>query len=158
MDNPRIPIAQWGKDHWTLLAYIESRCVDHRGVLKNANMRTHGARHPLFAARGYNPPPDGSQYPTRYKGGERSDHDDWDCLDDMVRAGLATIIQPKDEALWDVPRGDRGPIKYQGRIPTKELTVKVELTGRGARFAGELRTHLMKTHRAGIFSPDFDCP
>ncbi len=158
MNSPRIPIAQWGKDHWTLLAYVESRCVDHRGVLKNANLRTNVARHPLFVARGFASPGDGSRYPTRYKGGELDNHDDWDCLDDMVRAGLITIVKPKGDALWNVPFGARGPIKYGNGLQTRELTVKVKLTDRGARMAGELRTHLTKTHRAALFTPSFNCP
>jgi len=29
-----------------------------------------------------------SKYPTRYKGGELKDHDDWDCVDDLELVGL----------------------------------------------------------------------
>lgn len=155
MTSPRLPINQWGKDHWSTLAYIESRCVDHKGVLKNANMRTHAVRHPLLMARGFGSPGDGSQYPTRYKRGQLDNHDDWDCLDDMVRAGLITVVRPKDDALWDVPFGARGPITYQGRTQTKALEVKVKLTTLGHQVAGELRAHLATTHRSGMFSPSF---
>lgn len=31
--HPHIPIEQWGKDHWSLLAYVETRCVDYNGAL-----------------------------------------------------------------------------------------------------------------------------
>ena len=85
-------------------------------------MRTHVSRHPLFVARGPLSPRDGSQYPTRYKGGELAYHDDWDCLNDMVEVGLIAV-RPTDAALWEVPVGERGPIKYNGRLQTRALVV-----------------------------------
>lgn len=153
--NRRLPIDQWGKDHWSTLAYIESRCVDHEGVLKNAHMRTNASRHLLFMARDFASPGDGSRYPTIYKGGEMADHDDWDCLYDMVQTGLLTIVRPKDDALWDVPVGSRGPIKYRDRLQTKELKVKVKLTTLGSQVAGELRAHKAKQRNYQEFSPSF---
>ncbi len=152
MAKPRIPLDQWGKDHWSTLAFIETRCVDHKGVLQNAHMRTHVGRHPLFMARGFKSPGDGSRYPTIYKGGELADHDDWDCLYDMVLAGLITV-RPKDEALWDVPVGKRGPIQYRDRLQTKELKVTVKLTELGNQVAGELRAHKAKQRNYQAFSP-----
>lgn len=151
---PILSIDQWGKDHWSTFSYIETRCVDHRGVLKNANMRTHASRHPLFLARGFASPGDGSSYPTIHKGGELPDHDDWDCLYDMVQSGLLTV-QPKDDALWDVPVGSRGPIQHRGRLQRKELKVTVKLTDLGHKVAGELRAHLANKLRYQEFSPSF---
>lgn len=60
--------------------------------------------------------------------------------------------------LWGAITSATTAFQYQGRIPLKELTVKVKLTARGARMAGALRTHLMETHKSGTFSPSFDCP
>ena len=154
MSNPRLPIDQWGKDHWSTFAYAESRCVDHRGVLANHHMRTHVRRHPLFVARGVKSPGDGSQYPTRYKGGELADHDDWDCLNDMVEAGLIAV-RPTDAALWEVPTGKRGPIKHDGRLQTQALVVQVKMTDLGDKVAGELRAHLKKKYNFQVFSPSF---
>ena len=34
-----IKIKDWGKDHWSLLAYIECRCVDHKGILDKNHLR-----------------------------------------------------------------------------------------------------------------------
>lgn len=155
MTSLRLPIDQWGKDHWSTLAYIESRCVDHGGVLKNANMRTHAARHPLFMARGFGTPSDGSQYPTRYKGGKIANHDDWDCVYDMVQAGLVTILRPQSITLWEVLPGKHGPIKYRNRMQTRELEVAVKLTDLGHQVAGELRAHLAKQRNYQVFSPSF---
>ena len=154
MNQPRVPIDQWGKDHWSTLAYIESRCVDHKGVLSNAHLRTNVGRHPLFVARGFGSPGDGSRYPTRYKGGELDDHDDFDCLYDMVLSGLITI-RPNDDELWDVPVGSRGPIKHRGYLQTKELKFTVKLTKLGNQVAGELRAHLAKKYNYQAFSPSF---
>ncbi len=147
----RIPINQWGKDHWSALAYVEVRCVDNNGVLKNAHMRTDAKRHPLFMVR-YMGPGDGSGYPTRYKDGELADHDDWDCLNDLVEAGLIAV-KPGAAELWEVPVGMRGPIKYQGRVRTKELKVAVRMLPEGSRIAGELRTHLTRERKYHTFSP-----
>lgn len=156
MTGPRIPLDRWGKDHWSTLAYLETRAVDHQGVIKNANMRTSIKRHPLFVARGpLGPPTDGGQYPTCYKDGEMNEHDDWDCLNDMVEAGLLAV-KPADTALWEVPVGSRGPIKHRGRIPTKELKVRVKLTELGQKVAGELRAYKQGAgHRYAEFSPSF---
>lgn len=150
----RLSINQWGKDHWSTFAYIESRCVDHKGVLKNANMRTNVGRHPLFVARGFGTPGDGSKYPTRGKHSELSDHDDWDCLNDMVEAGLIAV-KPGNAELWEVPAGRRGPIKHQGRVRSKELRVTVKMLPLGSQVAGELRAHLAEKYNYQVFSPSF---
>ncbi len=155
MTGPRIPLDRMGKDHWSTLAYLETRAVDHRGVIKNANMRTSIKRHPLFVARGaMGPPTDGGRYPTLYKDGEMTEHDDWDCVNDMVHAGLLAV-KPALEWLWEVPVGSRGPIKHNGRVPTKELKVTVKLTKLGMQVAGELRAHLQKQRRYAEFAPSF---
>ena len=39
-----ITVDEFGKDHWSLFAYIETRCVDHKGVLDLAHMRTKNSR------------------------------------------------------------------------------------------------------------------
>lgn len=155
MNNPRVPMNLWGRDHWSTLAYIETRCVDHRGEIRPANMRTNTGRHPLFGARGLGPG-DGSKYPTRCNdGSELSDHDDWDCLNDMRLAGLIVIVRPRAAELWDVPVGSRGSIKYQGRVPSSELAVKVKLTKLGNQVAGALRAHLAEKYNYATFSPSF---
>ncbi len=155
MTGPRIPLNRWGKDHWSTLAYLETRAVDAAGVIKNANMRTNIKRHPLFVARGrLAPPTDGGQYPTSYKDGEMNNHDDWDCLDDMVQTGLLAV-KPANPELWEVPVGSRGPMRHRGTIPTKELKVKVKLTELGHKVAGELRAHLQKKRRYAEFTPSF---
>lgn len=155
MTGPRIPLNRWGKDHYATLAYLETRAVDHGGLIQNAHMRTSIKRHPLFVARGsLGPPTDGERYPTSYKDGQMTEHDDWDCLDDMVQAGLLAV-KPANPELWEVPVGSRGPIKYRRSIPTKELKVTVKLTELGQKVAGELRAHLQRKRRYAEFEPSF---
>lgn len=60
----------FGRDHWSLLVYVESRAVDHGGWLDVRHMRN-----------------DGDKYPTRLARGRLAlKHNDWDCLDDLIRA------------------------------------------------------------------------
>jgi len=80
-----IPLADFGRDHWSAFGYIETRIVDHGGVPQKNQLRCIHKRHPFFAHSGG----DASRYPTRLKGGRtQADHDDWDCLDDLEEAGL----------------------------------------------------------------------
>lgn len=70
-----VPIDKWGRDHWSTLAYLETRIVDHHGKIWEANMR------------GRDP-----KYPTRLNDGTEIEmHSDWDCLHDMWVAGLITM-------------------------------------------------------------------
>jgi hypothetical protein len=86
--EPRIPVAQWGKDHWSTFAYIECRCVDDGGKPNIKHMRCDRDLHPQFS---HVPDALDKKYPTRYKGGELIDHD-WSCLDDCEMAGLLENI------------------------------------------------------------------
>lgn len=89
-----VSIKNFGKDHWSTFAYIETRCMDYKGVPDREHMRTDPDRHPglvgFRVAQAY----EGmhKKYPTRLKGGyELFDHDDWDCVDDLEAAGLLEI-------------------------------------------------------------------
>ncbi len=93
VDGP-IPMNLWGKDHWSTLAYLETRIVDHRGELNLNHMRSNPNKHPGHA----NILPtgtvvDGSPYPTRLNNNtEVHFHDDWSCLDDAEELGLVENI------------------------------------------------------------------
>lgn len=94
--NP-VPIEMFGKDHWSTFAYIETRIVDHKGVPVRDHMRTDVDRHPGLlgdtqSMHGIGTRPGDKKYPTRLKGGvDLKDHDDWDCVDDLAKAGLLEI-------------------------------------------------------------------
>lgn len=84
-ETQNIPIVEWGKDHWSTLAYIETRIVDYGGRPDKLHLRVDSKRHPAFG-HSHRPPQD-KDYPTRIRGGrEISPHDDIDCIEDMVAA------------------------------------------------------------------------
>ncbi len=92
-----LTLKDFGKDHWNMLLYIETRAVDYGGRLDRQHMRIKqdelkGGRNPL----GWKP-----EYGTRLSGYFSGkffdrfdktrllpDHDDMDCLDDFERLGL----------------------------------------------------------------------
>lgn len=82
-----VPVADFGKDHWSTFAYTECCTVDSKGVLDPRRMRCDFNRRPgLFATQRLSAD---RKYPTILAGGrELPDHDDWDCLDDLEAAGL----------------------------------------------------------------------
>lgn len=76
MSGP-IPMEQFGRDHWSALLYAETCVVDGNGRVDHMKMRDKDRR--------------GGPYPTRIKGGEVADHDDYDCLRDLALAGLMDV-------------------------------------------------------------------
>lgn len=70
-----IPEKAFGRDHWSILVYAETRAVDHGGALDIRHLRRN----------------DGGEYPTRvaqgYDGEVPTGHNDFDCLDDLDDAG-----------------------------------------------------------------------
>lgn len=107
IDPNAVPIAKWGKDHWSTFAYIETRCVDNEGVPNREHMRCDPKTHPgLTNSANLSLP--GPASPTRLKGyfvkrtqgiGHDIDptqslpgHDDWSCCDDAESAGLMINI------------------------------------------------------------------
>jgi hypothetical protein len=87
-----IPIAYWGRDHWSMLMYVETRIVDYDGKLSRAHIRSktrtgwqpiHGTK--LLSYDWTLAPPANLE-----AGNIRPDHDDYDCLKDMQAVGLLT--------------------------------------------------------------------
>lgn len=91
----KVPVEEWGKDHWSLLAYVEVRCVDNKGTLAKHHMRCNTKTHPgHYAGMTLMPVhnPDGSyMYSTKLGMSVEPEHDDWDCLDDLETGGFITI-------------------------------------------------------------------
>jgi hypothetical protein len=175
-----VPLVRWGKDHWSTFAYVETRWVDHRGMLSHDQMRCDQARHPAFyaAKRHVYANADGSRYPTRLKTETTGDdglwgsvnlpgHDDYDCLDDLIAAGLIEVVMPRlrephgDIFLdaWDRPVQVPGgglidPSFITGLTEMQLMTAaSFRLTERGQVIAGELRAHLAATRNSHQFMP-----
>lgn len=104
-----LQISDFGKDHWSLLAYIETLCVDAnnaRGVgeIDKRRVRCNEKTHPMLAVnRNIAGVKWKGEYGTRLSGFWRESgttnkkrqiksHDDWDCLDDFERLGLVEIL------------------------------------------------------------------
>ena len=137
--NDYIPITRWGQDHWSTLAYLETRVVNGKGYIDNPRMRCNPRLHRHFAA--VDPftsvPYDGSKYPTRLKDGEIERHDDWSCLEDMVAAGLLT-------AQWRVC--------YRGAM-FGNSEARVTFTATGQALAAQLRAHKAGGGKWSDFAP-----
>ena len=133
-----VTIADFGKDHWGLLAYVETRVVDHKGKLEVASMRCNPDRHPAQVGRR----PVGYYWSvghgTRLKGffkekgqpdlsRQLPQHDDFDCLVDLEENGLLVATGMFDAAV---------------------------LTPLGRRVANDLREH----KAAGKNYADFEVP
>lgn len=87
-DRPEVTVDKFGRDHWSTLAYIETLCVDGDGSPHKERMRCIRDRHPAYANG-----QDSTNYPTRLRDGSLlSGHDDWDCADDLERAGFIEQI------------------------------------------------------------------
>jgi len=86
-----LPKEVWGRDHESTMLYIETRCVDYGGVPVAAQMRTCKGRPRRGSVSGRDgalPLPPGD-FPTHLADGtELYGHDDWDCVNDLVAAGL----------------------------------------------------------------------
>lgn len=148
-DNiPYIEPDRFGKDHFSTLLFIETRCVDHGGYMDGAapRMRWNPRRHRLlgrigrrgnsFTDRAWDP-----KYATRLKGGDQpyDGHDDWDCVEDMIKCGWVDIDQVKRFSRSDA------------RTHTGLRTLRLRLTEEGKRVAAELRAHRMDGGSVGKF-------
>jgi hypothetical protein len=84
------PVEQWGQDHWSLLAYIQTRCVDYGGEINLDHFRCNEKRHPGFVARHSKWSPSSG---TRLKFDiTLPGHDDHDVAADLEAAGLLKHI------------------------------------------------------------------
>lgn len=119
----------FGKDHWSTFAYIETLCVDSAnkgvGTIDKRRMRSNEKTHPLHAVN----VPVGKwkpSYGTRLAGywdsmGKETparilkSHDDWNCLNDLEKAGLIEVIS--------------------------EANGFVKMTSKGMKVAAELRAY-----------------
>ena len=136
----KVPVTDYGKDHWSLLGYIETLCVESikKGVgeIDYRKMRVNEKAHPLLWRNHDFPwqPGSGTRLAGYFLGtklGDKrvdelrrlDDHDDVDCLDDLEAAGLVEILSL--------------------------VNGFVRMTDKGREIAGRLRAH---KSRGGFFS------
>jgi hypothetical protein len=156
-----VPAEQFGADHWSTFAYLETRTVDYRGTIAHHQMRCDERRHPVMEALKGGMARGGSsggwRYPTLLAGGqEKPDHDDYDCIDDLVAAGLIEVHMPRpvltpgDERFVDAygktiynAAGDQIDPRFVTSYAELWLCghATVSLTDLGRQVAAELRAH-----------------
>lgn len=114
-----VKIEEFGKDHWSLLAYLETLQVDNQdavGEINRNKLSCNEKEHPMLRSEfsydiGWK-----DSYSTRIKDGKTvPGHDDWHSLDDLEKAGLITIISLIDGFF--------------------------KLTDKGIAIAGQIRSH-----------------
>lgn len=79
---------RWGRDHWSTLLYVDTRIVDHHGLL-------HAMPHDsVRGPKGSDPHMRiTSEYPTRLLNPQADlrGHTDYDCLADAIAAGFLAV-------------------------------------------------------------------
>ena len=96
---------KWGKDHWSLLAYIETRCVDYKGILERSHMRCNENKHPLLKGLACGGLKWDEDYSTITKDGRIKEHDDWDVLDDLEVVGFIEIMSLVNQRVQITDKG-----------------------------------------------------
>ncbi len=174
-----VDVERFGKDHWSTFAYIETRIMDHHGVIEHDHMRCDGARHPFMVNAGSRASlvggVDGGRYPTRLKKKTRVsgvwefeelfDHDDYDCLADAISAGLLEVRMPSTNSdgvyvdhhgraiLMDGSTLHEGLISGLGEAHLARWAT-FRLTDLGVRVASQLRAHKSDGGNYHSFVPD----
>lgn len=93
-----VPPTEWGKDHWSTLAFLEAMAVDNKGLVKVAYMRTDPDIHPKYDHDGE--ARKRKKYPTRLRDrSELTGHDDWSCMEDMIDARMMFALM-RDRRVW----------------------------------------------------------
>ncbi|MBD3004694.1 hypothetical protein [Streptomyces sp. 5-10] len=158
LNRTPVPSDQWGTDHWSLLVYIETRTVDHHGLIDWNHLTLSHKNWPgLYAARAWvnqdTSYDAGERYPLRLRGGKTlPGHCEADALMDLMDAGLIEIQMPRPDDSGDYflkPNGQPltgeeypSPKFVTGRAEIQLMPwAKFRLTERGRSVVGELRAH-----------------
>lgn len=143
-----VPIEKWSKDHYSTLAYAESRVVDYRGFLDNRHMRCDARLH-LKMATQYT---GGGKYPTRLKNNEEAiNHDDFSCLEDFQAYGLLKEEQAVETETRQYFRPSLDVANK--RAIYGWLSLQIQFTPLGLELCSELRTHKATGGSFGNFEP-----
>ena len=165
-EDPQVSLERFGKDHWSTFAYVETRTVDYRGTIDHDHMRCNELRHPLFAGAGKRASvvggTSGAKYATRLKKASRVsgqweseelfNHDDYDCLNDLIGEGLLEVAMPEvnENGVYVDARGkiiycDGDPIHVSfvtGLLESHlQLYATFRLSDKGLEVAKQLRAH-----------------
>ena len=138
MSDKAIPMNDWGKDHWSTLAYLETCVVDQNGYLDARRMRDSD---PSYPTRLYGHAADETR--------KVDNHSDWDCVSDFIAAGL---VEPAPGT------SDKGRLPFKefearanklGTASSRHQSTRFVLTDEGITVCAALRAHKA---RGGNFS------
>lgn len=148
-----VPMRLWGKDHWSMLGYVEAEMVESGMFQVGFDARIRQNRRNVRVMAQECPRPKRAKptslgqyggwdekYRTRLNdGSEAANHDDWCCVQDMAAEGLfaSTHKTPRPIAQEDV-----------------EPKVKLRLSEKGQRLAAALRQHKATGGQFGNFRAD----
>lgn len=124
----------WSKDHWSMFAYVECRCVDYKGVLNCKHIRCNEAYHTICSEKTYVQGKWHDKHSTRIKGDEQiRGHDDWDCIEDLQTAGFIRIVRMADlqvemtDVGWEVSKHLRKHKADGGVFSNFRVRIQVDL-------------------------------
>jgi hypothetical protein len=161
-EPPQVAIDQWGQDHWSTFAYAETCVVDranaegtpYTGRLNLDKLRCNPTSHAEWigrvrAARGMTRDWK-SEYGTRLKGFHKDNskrlpgHDDWNCLFDMQRENLLTVVDPRNGIIRFTDRG----IALAAHVRAFKIR-----GGNFAAFAYEFEPSMLIEHKPKLVKP-----
>lgn len=99
-----VTFERFGKDHWSMLAYIETCCINSKdsiGCIDYRRIRVNSNRHPLLATR----PGWEDSYGTITNDGIIIWHDDVDCMNDLEDEGFIEVMSLINGAVLLTPLG-----------------------------------------------------
>lgn len=154
----------WGRDHLSMLLYIETRVVDGYGELSWDRLTLSARNWPMLYAARRNPYPDGpdaaEKYGLRMKGHTADDHCEMDAVMDLVMHDLVTVTMPplsRDGSRYLKPSGygiaDPPPVPSPGVAVERRLMrwARFGLTDYGWTVSHALRRHFSVAHEVTSF-------
>jgi hypothetical protein len=171
----RAPIGmeRWGRDHWSLLGYVETVAVDHHGLIEWARLTLSHRHWPaLFQARrkyshdiSYDA---ADRYPLRLKSSPDGDKEtapgqcEGDALMDLLDAGLITLTMPPadlERGVFLKPSGlpvpdSPDPTFVTGMAEWQLMPwAKFGMTPQGLHYSAALRAHKSAGGNWSDFTP-----
>lgn len=142
----RIPLTEFGSDHWSTLAYLETVMVEYGEyqVDLDPRMRTNRRHYRLLAERNHLARHVGAKWKmvramqsengSRLSNGSTLDnHDDWDCVEYLISAGVLTVKRPHNRpTLYLTDLGEQVVVALRGHKRNN---------GRWATFSYSQSTH-----------------
>jgi hypothetical protein len=140
---------KFGPTHYTLFGHIKYVVENHDGLLAAAKFRCNELRHPEMRSTQLPWSPECGT--VLEDGSVLEDHDDWDCLDDLVTAGLVTRSK-HNPLVVDLTLAGR--IQYRSYMSQGLKTKKLDITGMLVKFTSDHGNQFNKNELAICLDSD----